>query len=52
MLKYIIIAAVAFTSVAQAKPVTKEIKDAVQREQRIKDLSAPPASVFNICRGC
>ena len=50
MLKYIAIALVA-TTAAQADPSSrKDIDEAVKREQRIQELSAPPRSVSNICR--
>jgi len=52
MFKYVAIAMVAATA-AQAAPATqKEIQEALKREQRIQELSAPPKSVFNVCRGC
>jgi hypothetical protein len=50
MLKYVAIALLAATA-AQADSSKKEIDEAVKREQRIQELSAPPRSV-NICRGC
>jgi hypothetical protein len=51
MLKYVAIALLAATA-AQADPSSKkEIDEAIKREQRIQELSAPPRSV-NICRGC
>jgi len=57
MLKYILLAALSASllasSAAQANPaLKKDIEEAVKREQRIKDLAAPPRSVHNICRGC
>jgi len=52
MLKYIAIALVAATA-AQAEPSSKkEIDEALKREQRIQELSAPPRSASNICRSC
>ena len=52
MLKYVVIALVAATAV-QANPASKkEIEEALKREQRIQELSAPPRSIANICRGC
>jgi len=52
MLKYVAIALVAATA-AQAEPSSKkEIDEALKREQRIQELSAPPRSASNICRGC
>jgi hypothetical protein len=53
MSKLVIIALLASSAVAQAAPAVKTFdREAVQREQRIKDLSEPPPSVRNICRGC
>jgi len=57
MLKYLLLAALSASllasSAAQANPaLKKDIEEAVKREQRIKDLAAPPRSVHNICRGC
>ena len=57
MLKYILLAALSASllasSAAQANPaLKKDIEEAVKREQRIKDLSSPPRSAHNICRGC
>jgi hypothetical protein len=53
MLKYIVIAVLLASSAAQATPaVKKDIEEAVKREQRIKELAAPPRSAHNICRGC
>ena len=52
MLKYVAIALVVATA-AQANPsAKKEIDEALKREQRIQELSAPPKSASNICRGC
>jgi len=52
MLKYVAIALVAATA-AQANPVAKrEVDEALRREQRIQELSAPPRSASSICRGC
>jgi len=56
MLKYILLA----RSRARSWPprprsqsgIEKDIEEAVKREQRIKDLSAPPRSAHNICKGC
>ena len=51
MLRYVAIALVAATA-AQADPAPKkDVDEALNREQRIKELSAPPRSI-NICRGC
>ena len=48
MLKYIAIVLVAATA-AQADPSSrKDIDEALKREQRIQELSAPPRSVSNI----
>ena len=61
MLRYILLAALSISlsipllasSAAQANPALKrDIEEAVKREQRIKDLSAPPRSAHNICKGC
>jgi hypothetical protein len=61
MLKYILLAALSSallvpllaSPAAQANPALKrDIEEAVKREQRIKDLSAPPRSAHNICKGC
>jgi anaerobic selenocysteine-containing dehydrogenase len=55
MLKYLVIAAFAVSTAAQAAPVAnnkKSVDEALKREQRIKDLGKAPASVYNICRGC
>jgi hypothetical protein len=61
MLKYIVLAALSTSlstsllasSAAQATPaMKKDIEEAVKREQRIKDLSLPPRSAHNICKGC
>ena len=54
MPKFVIIALLASSAVAQAAPAVKTTfdREAVQREQRIKDLSEPPASVRNICKRC
>jgi hypothetical protein len=52
MLRYVAIALVAATA-AQANPVAKkEVDEALRREQRIQELSAPPRSASGICRGC
>jgi hypothetical protein len=52
MLKYVAIALVAATA-AQANPAAKkDVDEALKREQRIQELSAPPRSISNICRGC
>jgi hypothetical protein len=53
MPKFVIIALLASSAAAQAAPAVKTFdREAVLREQRIKDLSEPPPSVRNICRGC
>jgi hypothetical protein len=53
MLKYIVLAVLLASSAAQATPVVKkDVEEAVKREQRIKELAAPPRSAHNICRGC
>jgi hypothetical protein len=61
MPKFVIIALLASSAAAQAAPAVKTFdraavqtfdRAAVLREQRIKDLSEPPPSVRNICRGC
>jgi anaerobic selenocysteine-containing dehydrogenase len=54
MLKYLVIAAFALSTAAQAAPVAnnKSVDEALKREQRIKDLGKAPPSVYNICRGC
>ena len=52
MLRYVAIALVAATA-AQASPISKkEVDEALKREQRIQELSAPPRSASNICRSC
>ena len=52
MLRYVAIALVAATA-AQADPAPrKEVDEALKREQRIQELSAPPRSASNICRAC
>jgi hypothetical protein len=52
--KFIIIALLAASSAAQAAPAVKTTfdREAIQREQRIKDLSEAPPSVRNICKRC
>jgi len=52
MLKYVAIALIAATAAQAAPPSKKEIEEALKREQRIQELSAPPRSVNNVCRGC
>jgi hypothetical protein len=53
MPKFVIIALLASAAVAQAAPAVKTFdREAIQREQRIKDLSEAPPSARNICRGC
>jgi hypothetical protein len=52
MLKYVAIALVAATAALADPSPKKEIDEALKREQRIQDLSAPPRSASNICRGC
>jgi hypothetical protein len=54
MRKLVIIVLLASSAAAQAAPAVKTTfdREAIQREQRIKDLSEPPPSVRNICRGC
>jgi len=52
MLRYVAIALLAATA-AQANPIVKkEVDEALRREQRIQELSAPPRSASSICRGC
>jgi hypothetical protein len=52
MLRYVAIVLLAATA-AQANPSSKkEIDEALKREQRIQELSAPPKSASGICRGC
>ena len=53
MLRYVIIALVASSGAAQAAQAIKAFdREAIQREQRIKDLSEAPPSARNICRRC
>jgi len=50
MLKYIAIALVAATAAQADQSSRKDIDEALKREQRIQELSAPPRSASNICR--
>ena len=53
MPKLVIIALLASSAAAQGAPAVKTFdREAIQREQRIKDLTEPPPSVRNICKGC
>ena len=53
-MKYLVIAALLVSTVAQAAPVERKfaVEEATKREQLIRDMMKPPASVFNVCRGC
>jgi hypothetical protein len=51
--KFVILALLATSAAAQAAPAVRTFdREAIQREQRIKDLSEAPPSARNICKRC
>lgn len=53
MKKFVILVLLAISAAAQAAPAVKTFdREAIQREQRIKDLSEAPPSARNICKRC
>jgi hypothetical protein len=52
MLKYAAIALLATTAAQAAVPPKKDVQEALKRERLIQELSNPPKSFSNVCRGC